>query len=341
MTLSDELNVSGEMVLSQQIKTVLAAWACSDVHIRVDQPIAIRADGVIRWLGQPLALSLIEDFLSQQLSEVQRQSLSTHRNLDGAIMLPPYRLRMNAFYTGGHPALVLRVVSETLPTLEGLGVPAVVAEELLSDQGQRGGLILACGPTGSGKSSSLAAMLDYINANRAGHILTLEDPVEFIHANKRSVVTQREIGSDALSFPDGLRAALREDPDVILVGELRDETTILLALTAAQTGHLVLGTLHTSSSADAINRIVGALPAGLAEQARIQLAQSLRLVLTQQLVSSPSGPGRRAAFELMLSTPAIKHLIREGKTHQIHSVMQTSRSQGMVLMQHSLERISV
>ena len=259
-----------------------------------------------------------------------------HNNLDFAVTLPALgRFRVNAFEQARGPALAVRLIAQHLPSLSDLKAPSCVA----SWGFQRHGLVLITGPTGSGKSTLLAALLHHINTHRAAHILTLEDPIEFIHTPQQSLVHQREVGRDTPDFESGLRAGLREDPDVLLVGELRDSTTIRLALTAAETGHLVLATLHTASAPQALDRLVDAFPSHERESMQALFAESLVAVLAQTLCPHRSGQGRVAAHEVMVATPAVRNLLREGKVSQLYALLQTGQSVGMQTLDQSLLRL--
>lgn len=259
-----------------------------------------------------------------------------HNNLDFAVTLPNLgRVRVNAFEQARGPALAVRLIAAHVPTLESLQAPSCVASWGL----QRHGLVLITGPTGSGKSTLLAALLHHINTHRAAHILTLEDPIEFVHHSQQSLVHQREIGRDTPDFASGLRAGLREDPDVLLVGELRDSASIRLALSAAETGHLVLSTLHTNSAPMAIDRMVDAFPSHEREGVRALLSETLLAVLTQTLCPRISGQGRVAAHEIMVATPAVRNLLREGKVNQLYALLQTGQAVGMQTLDQSLLRL--
>jgi twitching motility protein PilT len=259
-----------------------------------------------------------------------------HNNLDFAVSLPALgRFRVNAFEQARGPALAVRLIATHLPSLSDLNAPPCVASWGL----QRHGLVLITGPTGSGKSTLLAALLHHINTTRAAHILTLEDPIEFIHRPLKSLVHQREVGRDTPDFESGLRAGLREDPDVLLVGELRDSTTIRLALTAAETGHLVLATLHTASAPQALDRLVDAFPSHERDSVQALFAECLVAVLAQTLCPQRSGQGRVAAHEIMVATPAVRNLLREGKVSQLHALLQTGQSVGMQTLDQSLLRL--
>jgi twitching motility protein PilT len=263
----------------------------------------------------------------------QRQRLETNWQLDFAYSIPGHaRFRVNAYFQRGALGAAFRLIPFNLTSIDELGLPATVHEFTRKPRG----FVLVTGPTGSGKSTSLAAMIDEINATREEHIMTIEDPIEFLHGHKKALVNQRELGSDAKSFSEALKAALRQDPDVILVGEMRDLETISTALTAAETGHLVFATLHTQDTAQTIDRIIDVFPAHQQGQVRVQLSVALQGIMTQQLLPTADGAGRVAATEVLVPNPAIRNLIREGKTHQIYSVLQTSSATGMQTMDSSL-----
>lgn len=306
----------------------------SDLHISVGMPPLIRLDGQLTEVGdRPLMPPDTEAMIRQILSQEQFQSLETKGELDLSFSRAGLgRFRVNAYRQRGTYSAALRVLSVGIPTIEDLGLPTVVKELAMKQRG----LILVTGPTGSGKSTTLASMVDYINRNKNCHIMTLEDPIEYLHRHNRSMVNQREIGSDSESFANALRAALRQDPDVILVGEMRDLETIAIAITAAETGHLVLSTLHTIGAVKTIDRIIDVFPTHQQQQVRIQLSTVLEGVISQQLMPKAHDKGRVAAVEVMVSTPAVRNLIREGKTHQIQSIVQTGSKFGMKTMDTSL-----
>jgi twitching motility protein PilT len=316
------------------------AYEASDLHLTVGHPPAVRVRGEMRELEEFSRLTADDtrQLLYRILSTERQKRLELDRQLDFSHSVPGIaRFRVNAFFQRGALGAAFRLIPEALKTLDELGLPAS-----LSDLAARPrGLVLVTGPTGSGKSTTLAAMIDEINRTRAGHILTIEDPIEFVHWHKRSLVNQREIGTDATSFADSLRAALRQDPDVILLGEMRDLETISTALTAAETGHLVLATLHTQSAPSTIDRIIDVFPAAQQQQVRMQIAGTLQGVVTQALLPTADGKGRVAALEILLPDDAVRNLIRQAKVEQVYSVMQTSSSRGMQTMEQSLAELTI
>jgi len=320
-----------------EILKICVEKKASDLHISPGMPPVCRIDGDLVTLPELDALdrNATQSKLQGLMSKEQLQILKDKLQVDFSIILENLGgFRVNVFYQSQGLAGVFRLIPFKIPTLEELALP-VVLKKLLN---LSSGLILVTGPTGCGKSTSLAAMIDYININSARHIITIEDPIEFIHHSKKSLVTQRQIYRDAVDFSEALRAALREDPDVIMVGEMRDLETIRLALTAAETGHLVMGTLHTSTAPRSINRIIDVFPAGEKNMIRNLVAESLQAVICQSLFSKdPSG--RVAAFEVMLGTTAIRNLIREDKVAQMYSVIQTSIQKGMCTMEQSLQNL--
>src|SRR5215217_6794905 len=307
----------------------------SDLHITSGAPPTIRVRGSLVPLeGLPnLTPTDTREIVYAILSSSQRQTLETDWQLDFAYSVSGVgRFRVNTFFQRGTLGAAFRLIpSETVP-IEKLGLPSVVREFAKRPRG----IVLVTGPTGSGKSTTLASLIDEINQTRDEHILTIEDPIEFLHSHKRCIVNQRELGADAPSFALGLKAALRQDPDVILVGEMRDMETIGTALTAAETGHLVFATLHTQDAPQTIDRIIDVFPPTQQGQVRAQLAIGLQGVVTQTLVPTADGQGRAVAAELMIPTPGVRNLIREGKTHQIYSLIQTGASHGMQTMDASL-----
>src|SRR5512137_1885073 len=308
----------------------------SDLHLSTGSPPIFRLHGEMERLNfKPLSHDELTALLFEILSEPQQADFEKRKDLDFAYAVPGLaRFRGNLLMTHRGIAAVFRIIPGKILTADDLGLPEGVRKMTLLKKG----LVLVTGPTGSGKSTTLAAMIDLINSTRKEHILTLEDPLEFIHESKESLLNQRQIGEHSESFSAALRAALREDPDVILVGEMRDLETISLAMTAAETGHLVFGTLHTNSAAKTIDRIIDVFPRDSQEQVRAMLSESLKGVICQQLLRTAEGKGRVAALELMVGTPAIANLIREGKTFQIPSIIQTAKKDGMQLMdQHLLD----
>ncbi len=320
---------------------VLAAVAqrrASDLHLTAGAPPAIREKGMVTPMeGFPvLTAQQTRDVIFGILSEDQRKRFETARQLDFAYSIPGVaRFRVNCYMQRGSVSAAFRLVPQGIPALEDLGVPPILRELTRRPRG----FVLVTGPTGSGKSTTLAAMIDVINRERQDHILTIEDPIEFLHQHKRSIVNQREIGADADTFALGLRAALRQDPDVILVGEMRDLETISTALTAAETGHLVFATLHTQSTSQTIDRIIDVFPPEQQQQVRTQLSVALQGVVTQQLLPTADGQGRVVACEVLVPNPAVRNLIREAKTHQIYSAIQTAGSIGMQTMDADLARL--
>jgi twitching motility protein PilT len=309
----------------------------SDLHLSGDNPPIVRIDGDIQRLdAPPVAGAEIGTILAGLLAEPQRAQLEADLELDLALEhRGGVRFRVNAFTNRAGPAAVFRVIPQGIPALPELGAPPAVERVTALQKG----LVLVTGPTGSGKSTTLAALIDHINTTVARHILTIEDPIEFTHRSKRSLINQREIGRDSRSFARALRSALREDPDVILVGELRDLETISLALTAAETGHLVLGTLHTTSAAKTIDRLIDVFSSADKAMVRTMLSGSLRAVIAQTLLRRRDGAGRVAAFEILIGTPAVANLIRENQISQINAMMQTGARYGMQLMTDAIQQL--
>lgn len=301
----------------------------SDLHITSGAPPFLRLHGNMVPLNyRQLSNQDVQGLIFEILSEKQKKSFVEKWELDFAYVVEGLgRFRCNIFMQRKGLGAVFRTIPEKIKTAQELNLPSSITDLVDADRG----LILVTGPTGSGKSTTLAAMIQHINSSREAHILTVEDPIEFVHPNLKSLVNQREVGSHTKSFTNALKAALREDPDIILVGELRDLETISLALTAAETGHLVFGTLHTSSAAKTVDRIIDVFPSGQQGQIRTMLSESIRGIVAQSLFTRADGQGRVAAFEIMKGTKAIGNLIREGKIHQIPSIIQTSGAQGMVL----------
>ena len=313
----------------------MVARKASDLHISVASPPAIRVRGEVERLDDydPLTDEDTQQLLYRILSSEQQKQLEIKRQLDFSHSVPGLaRFRVNVYFQKETVGAAFRMIPDELKTLEELGIPPTLHQ--LAEKPR--GIVLITGPTGSGKSTTLAALIDEINRNRAEHILTIEDPIEFLHRHKKCIVNQREIGPDATSFAEALRAALRQDPDVILVGEMRDLETISTALTAAETGHLVFGTLHTQSAPSTIDRIIDVFPPEQQEQVRIMIANSLQGVVTQTLIPTADGVGRIPALEVLLPDDAVRNLIRQGKVEQIYSVMQTNTSRGMQTMEQAL-----
>ena len=309
----------------------------SDLHLRGGTNIAYREMGdIVIEKNSRVESKDIEELLKKNCSESEIQIFNNKKELDCAVTLDELRFRANFYKTLNGPAVVLRRVETKIPAMDSLGLPAVLFELIDAHKG----LVLVTGPTGSGKSTTLASIIDQINGNRPANIITIEDPVEFIHNDKKSIVSQREVGKQTESFAKALKGALREDPDVILVGELRDLETIGMALTAAETGHLVFATLHTSGASNTINRLIDVFPPDQQSQIRAQISESLKMVVTQKLFKKKDGSGRVAAFEIMVCNQAIKTLIREAKIHQIPSVMQTGQRDGMISMEKSIEQLT-
>ncbi len=308
----------------------------SDLHITIKASPIVRVSGALTSLDYPeLKPEDTLAFAEQLMSETQRQEFKEKGETDFSYSIAGLsRFRVNAFHQRGSVGLVMRTINTEIPPLDKLGLPEVVHTFAIKKKG----LLLVTGPTGSGKSTTLASIIDLINETRGEHILTLEDPIEFMHPHKKSIVNQREIGADSDSFSKALRSALRQDPDVILVGEMRDLETISTAITAAETGHLVMGTLHTMDAAQTIDRIIDVFPSHQQQQIRVQLANTLVGVLSQQLLKKVGG-GRVAAVEALVANPAVRNLIREGKIFQIQSIMQTGGRQGMITMDASLKRL--
>ena len=308
----------------------------SDLHLSAGLPPMLRVDGEIQFINQPVFdHQTLQTLIEQITTEQQRLDYQQQLEIDFSFALPDIaRFRVNLFNQNRGSAAVFRVIPSAVQSLTSLNAPPLFAS--LSEKPR--GLILVTGPTGSGKSTTLAAMIDHINCQQSAHILTVEDPIEFVHHSQKSLINQREVHRDTQSFSQALRSALREDPDIILVGEMRDLETIRLALTAAETGHLVLATLHTSSAAKTIDRIIDVFPAAEKDLIRAMLSESLQAVISQTLLKKVGG-GRVAAHEIMLATPAIRNLIREGKVAQMYSAIQTGRQYGMQTLDQSLKSL--
>lgn len=325
------------MLIEEVLETVVSLKG-SDLHISAGLPPVIRVDGQLqRTDAPPLSPDDVEAMLFPMISNEQRRKLEQEWELDFSFGIQGLaRFRVNFYKDKGNYAAAFRVIESLVPSFDSLGLPEIVRKTAERPRG----LVLVTGPTGSGKSTTLASMIDYINTTRCEHILTIEDPIEFVHSSKKSIVHQRELGQDTRSFANALKSALREDPDIILVGEMRDLETISLALTAAETGHLVFGTLHTSSASQTIDRIIDVFPEGQQQQIRIQLSNSLVAVFAQTLLprlqTDGSKKGRIMAQEIMLVTPAISNLIRESKAAQIYSTIQMNQGMGMQTLEMAL-----
>lgn len=322
--------------IEEMLRTAKEAGA-SDVHITVGVPPKMRVNGHLITMDYPRLLpDDTKALLDEIMSEQQRARFEKVGEHDMSFSIPNMgRYRVNAYKQRGSVAIALRLVGTQVPSAEELGIPDSVIELYQ----RKRGLVLVTGPTGSGKSTTLAAIIDKINNNRESHVITLENPIEYLHQHKLSMVNQREIGLDSQSYANALRAALREDPDVILVGEMRDFETISVAITAAETGHLVLSTLHTIGAASTVDRVIDVFPPHQQQQVRVQLANVLEAVVSQQLIPKADESGRVAAFEVLHANHAVRNLIREGKTHQLMSVMQTNRKLGMISMDEAIVQL--
>ncbi len=320
----------------RELLTVSYNTKASDLHLSSGEIPILRVDGDLRRLEQaPLEPSQIQALVQGIMTESQKKVLTERLEIDFSFEIPHMaRFRVNVFYQSRGMAAVFRTIPAEVQTLEALGAPPIFKEIAEASRG----IILVTGPTGTGKSTTQAAMLNYVNEHQAAHIITIEDPIEFVHQSKKSLINQREVYRDTLGFNEALRSALREDPDVILVGEMRDLETIRLALTAAETGHLVFATLHTSSAAKSIDRIIDVFPAVEKDMVRAMLSESLRAVISQTLLKRKGG-GRVAAHEIMMCTPAIRNLIRENKVAQMYSAMQTGQRSGMQTLDQGLQQL--
>lgn len=323
-------------VLLALLQATVAAGA-SDLHLSVGRPATVRRDGyLVKFEGVPVLNSAeIERIVMALLDDRHKQELAQNFQVDFSFgVVDVGRFRANAYYQRGALALALRVIPYRVRSLEELGAPWACIDLLNKPYG----LVLVVGPTGSGKSTTLAAMIDRINEERPCHILTIEDPVEYLHTHKTAMVNQREVGTDVLSFTDGLRSALREDPDVVLLGEMRDLDSISITLSLAETGHLVFATLHTNDASQALDRIVDVFPAERRDQIQIQLAGALQGVISQRLIAVEGG-GRVAAYEVLMGTEAVRNLVREGKSRQMRNIITTGQKDGMQTLEMDLARL--
>ncbi len=328
---------------------IVVDYSASDLHISQDAPPVLRHDGKLKRLNyENFEPPIIQRMLYEIISDENITKFENTLELDFSYALPvPFeqrvpggpkqraRFRVNMYRERGAVAAAFRLIASKIPTIEELSLPQILKSLVEKPRG----LILVTGPTGSGKSTSLAAMINHINVNYAHHIITIEDPVEYLHEHKLSIINQRELGGDTKAFGNALRASLREDPDILLVGEMRDVETIQLAITAAETGHLVFATLHTNNAAESVDRMIDVFPPGQQEQIRTQLSNNLVAIISQQLLPRAQGKGRVPANEIMIASPAIRNLIREAKTHQITSMIQTSGGMGMITMDQYLRDI--
>ena len=316
----------------------MPAWGASDLHLAAGASPAVRVHGEIQPVEDLEALTgeSVHQLLYRILSTEQQKRLEVDRQIDVSYEVPGVaRFRVNVFFQQDALGAAFRLIPQKIKSLEELGLPDSLHELAARPRG----LVLVTGPTGSGKSTTLASLIDEVNRTRSAHILTIEDPIEFLHPHRRCIVNQREIGTDARGFAEALRAGLRQDPDVILLGEMRDLETIATALTAAETGHLVFGTLHTRGAAGTIDRIIDVFPAEQQSQIRTQIAGALQAVVTQSLLPIANGEGRVAAVEILLPDDAVRNLIRQGKVEQIYSTMQTGTARGMQTMEQSLAEL--
>jgi len=306
----------------------------SDLHLTVDLPPVLRIDGELKMARyESLTAPICQRMLYDILSDDHIQRFETELELDCSYAMRKIaRFRVNIYRERGNVAGAFRLIPTRIPTIRELGLPPII-EELAH---RRRGLLLSTGPTGSGKSTSQAAIIGQINEERGEHIITIEDPIEYLHSHKKSIINQREVGEDTHSFANALRSALREDPDVLLVGEMRDLETIQLAITAAETGHLVLATLHTNNAAESVDRAIDVFPPSQQEQIRVMLSNNLAAIISQQLLPRAGQPGRVPSVEVMIATAAIRNLVRENKAHQMHSIIQTSADVGMQTMDQAL-----
>ncbi len=321
----------------EEMLRIAKSAGASDVHVTVGIPPKMRVNGkLITMEFDRLMPNDTQQMLLGIMNEEQKKRFEERGEYDMSFSIPNMgRYRINAYKQRGSVAIALRLVGTHVPSAEELGVP----DSVINLYEKKRGLVLVTGPTGSGKSTTLAAIIDKINNNRESHVITLEDPIEYLHHHKLSIVNQREIGLDTQSYANALRAALREDPDVILVGEMRDFETISVAITAAETGHLVLSSLHTLGAASTVDRVIDVFPSHQQQQIRVQFANVLEAVVSQQLIPKKDGDGRIAAFEVLHANQAARNLIREGKSHQLKTVMQTNRKLGMITMDETITQL--
>lgn len=327
------------MININKILDEARALGCSDLHFTTEIPPIVRLHGSLKQMsGYPvLTNDVIMDVMKQMTNDAQKASIAQNIDTDFSYVTESgFRHRVNVYFQRGNVAIAIRLLRNDIPTLEDLKLPQILSEFCMRPRG----LILVTGPTGSGKSTTLAGMIDYVNTHRSAHIITVEDPIEYMHEHKCCMVNQREVGMDVPDFAAALRAALREDPDVILVGEMRDFETISAAVTAAETGHLVFSTLHTTSASDTINRIIDVYPEHQQQQIRAQLANVLVAVISQTLIPTADGKGRIAAQEILNVTDACSAMIRDNKVHLIKSAIQTGRQSGMQCLDQELARLT-
>jgi twitching motility protein PilT len=322
------------MLALEELLHLAGEQKASDIHLTVESPPVLRIDGsMVQLQTEKFSHADLETFAHFLMNDQQAKRFAEYGELDLAYSLPGVgRYRVNVFRQRESTSVVIRLIPFVIPSPESLGLPPVSIELAKLHKG----LVLVTGPTGSGKSTTLASLVDYINRTRACHIVTIEDPIEYLHGHKLSLVNQREIGNDTQSFTNALRAVLRQDPDVILVGEMRDLETIATAVTAAETGHLVFSTLHTNDATQSVDRMIDVFPPHQQQQIRVQLAAVLQGIMSQQLFPRSDHQGRVAAIEVMLATPAVRSLIREGKTHQLPTVIQTNAKLGMQTMDKAI-----
>ncbi len=310
------------------------SMGASDLHLTIGVPPVVRVNGSLVPLGQTKLMPQdTQEMIYGILTQAQREHLERNWEYDFSYSLPGKgRFRVNVYYQRGSVAAAFRAIPMKVPTIDELNLPAVIREFAMKPRG----FVVVTGPTGSGKSTTLASLINVVNEHRNCHIITVEDPIEFLHPHKKSVINQREVGTDTKGFSEALKYALRQDPDVILIGEMRDLETISTALTAAETGHLVFATLHTQDAAQTVDRIVDVFPPHQQQQVRIQLSGCLQGVVAQQLMPTRDGKGRVVATEILIATPGVRNLIREGKTHQIYTAMQTGQKHGMQTLDMAL-----